>query len=445
MNFISWLRGLATKSSQGYGFLSTGKATPTWATFEYKDYVREGYQSLVWVYRCVREIAEAISSVPWVVKERDSNGNERVIEGHPLTQLLKQPNPIMTGGDLFEAWSIFLSLSGNSFFELVKSGNTLLEIYPLRPDYMKIVPDAVDFVSKYIFEVEGKKIPYDPSEIIHWKYLDPLNAHRGMSPFLAGATIIDTENEAIRWNKVLLENSATPSGSLVVPPDVMLTPSQRLALKDQIETKFSRENAHRPMLLEAGMDWKQMGISQRDMEFAVQRQMNAREICGLFGVPPWMVGVTEPKYDNYGIARLAFWEETIITLLEKIKAGLNQRVAPLFGKNRIFVDYDLSNVPAMREAFAQKIETAERLTTMGWPLNAVNAKLNLGFDPVPWGEEPLVNATLVPISAILDGSLDNPTDGDKPNQDQPSDANKPKWSGRVVERKQERQNAIAGG
>ena len=396
------------------------------------------------MYRCVREVAEAVSSVPWQVKELDSEGNERIIPNHPLTQLMKQPNPTMTGSDLIEAWAVFLLLSGNSFFELVLAGedNTgdLLEIYPLRPDYMQIVPDPDIFVSAYIFNINGTKIFFRPDEIIHWKFIDPLDEHKGMSPLQAGARIIDTENEAISWNKLILENSATPSGTLIVPNDTMLTPSQRLAMKEQLENKFSRANAHRPMLLEGGMTWQQMSLTQRDMEFGASRQMSAREICALFGVPPWLVGAVEPKFENYEIARLSFWEDTVINLLEKLKAGLNQRIAPLFGEN-IFLDYDLSNVPAMRQVMEKKIAMAKDLTEMGWPLNAVNKMLALGFDTVPWGEEPLVNATLVPISVVLDGGLNNPTGGLDPDDDddddddadgnvnQPSDDNKPKkWN-----------------
>ena len=84
----------------------------------------------------------------------------------------------------------------------------------------------------------------------------------------------------------------------------------------------------------------------------------------------------------------------------------------------------------------KKVAMAKDLTEMGWPLNAVNKMLALGFDTVPWGEEPLVNGTLVPITAVLDGGLNNPTggldpdgDGVEGNVNQPSNNNKPKkWN-----------------
>ncbi len=407
------------KTSRGFSHSGVGAAAgiPTWASLGYKDYVNEGYKSLVWVYRCVREIAEAVSSVPWEVYEVRADGTERLLLGHPLEKLLKVPNRIMDGTQLFEAWTVYLLLSGTSFFEIVRRGENNdqgepLELFPLRPDLMKIVPDTDHFIREYILEVRGEKISYRPDELVHWKFIDPLNEYRGMPPIQAGARIIDTENNAISWNKVMLQNAAQPSGALIVPEGKRLSPMQKLDLKEQIEYKFSRANAHRPMLLESGMKWEQMSVSQRDMEFSKQRLMNAQEICALFGVPPEVVGAGDrPKFDNYKIARLSFWEETVLNLLEKIRSGLNMRVSILYGDN-IRVRFNVRNVPAMREVFKEKIETAQRLQELGFSLNAINAHLDLGFDAVPWGDEPLVPGTLVPISAVLNGdTLDSGDEG----------------------------------
>ena len=49
-------------------------------------------------------------------------------------------------------------------------------------------------------------------------------------------------------------------------------------------------NAGRPMLLEGGLDWKQMGFSPSDMEFQETKRDAAREIATAFGVPPMLLG-----------------------------------------------------------------------------------------------------------------------------------------------------------
>jgi len=421
-----WFQNFLSKfTSQGFGTLPGFTAsTPTWSSLGYRDYVKEGYQSLIWVYRCVREISEAVSSVPWKTFKVAEDGTRIPVPGHKFEQLLKRPNDIMSGPAFFDAWTTFFMLSGNSFVEIVRRGvennqGEPLELFPLRPDFMKVVPDPKLFVSGYILEVQGVKISYRPDEIIHWKLIDPLNDHVGMAPSRAGARIIDTENSAIGWNKVMLENAAQPSGMLVIPEGKRLSPIQKLFLKEQLDNKFSRANAHRPMLLENGITWEQMSISQRDMEFSTLRKMNAIEICALFGTPPELVGAGDrPKFENYKIARLSFWEETVITILDQLKAGMNMHIAPLYG-DRIEIGYDITNIPAMRSVFTEKVETASKLADLGYSLNQINRRLNLGFEDVEWGDEPLVPGTLVPIMAVISGETLDTGDGEPKPKPEP--------------------------
>ena len=104
--FRQLLQSFATKfMSQGFGVLPNfGSKTPTWSSPRYRDYVKEGYKSLIWVYRCVREIGEAISSVPWQAFERASDGKLIPRPGNELERLLRKPNDIMNGPTFFETW-----------------------------------------------------------------------------------------------------------------------------------------------------------------------------------------------------------------------------------------------------------------------------------------------------------------------------------------------------
>ncbi len=45
------------------------------------------------------------------------------------------------------------------------------------------------------------------------------------------------------------------------------------------------------MVLEGGLDWKEMGYSPKDMEFIEAKNAAAREIALAFGVPPMLLGI----------------------------------------------------------------------------------------------------------------------------------------------------------
>ncbi len=82
-----------------YGDMTVRKAT------------REGYKISVYVYRAVRTIIQAASAIPWVVQ--DDKGEP--IEDHPLTKVLKNPNPEFSGQDLIEFLIAHLELVDINF------------------------------------------------------------------------------------------------------------------------------------------------------------------------------------------------------------------------------------------------------------------------------------------------------------------------------------------
>jgi hypothetical protein len=167
------------------------------------------------------------------------------------------------------------------------------------------------------------------------------------------------------------------------------------------------------MVTWGGMTWEQIGLSQNDMDFLNQRKLNKYEICGIFGVPPQIVGANEdPTYSNYAVALLAFWESKIIPLLNWVETMVNTRFSDQY-YDGVIVKPDLTSVPALRESVAQKVKMAATLSAMGWPINAINERLGLGFDAVPWGDTAYYPGTMVPAELV----------GEVPSQvGQPSDS-----------------------
>jgi hypothetical protein len=72
-------------------------------------------------------------------------------------------------------------------------------------------------------------------------------------------------------------------------------------------------------------------------------------------------------------------------MLDWMADSFNASITPHWGDD-IEVRYDLTKNTAMRKALMDKATTANLLVKTGWPLNAVNARLGLGFDPVAWGD-----------------------------------------------------------
>jgi HK97 family phage portal protein len=280
-----------------------------------KLYAHEAYQKNVIAYRAVSAIAEAIASVPWTAWRGDGE-----VTQSPLLDLIAQPNPGMSGREYMEAKVSYLMITGNAYEEQVTAtGNLPRELYVHRSDRMTVVPGPRGVPIGYVYDINGRKTKWDvdpdtqKSAIMHTKLFNPLDDWYGQSPARAGTYAIDQHNESMAWMQALLQNSARPSGALVMKDGETLSDENYARLKAQTEEQYQgAKNAGRPMLLEGGLEWQAMGASPKDMLALDTKYSAARDIALAWGVPPQLLGIPgDNTYANYAEARLAFWEDTI--------------------------------------------------------------------------------------------------------------------------------------
>ena len=191
-------------------------------------------------YRSVRMIAEAAASIPLLLYAGDTE-----VEDHPLIELLRRPSLDHTSADFFESWYGFLLVAGNAYVEAVGLNDQVRELHVLRPDRMKVIPGPDGWPEGYEYTAGGQSIRFQDDvvpgvrPILHVRMFNPVNDHYGMSPIEAAGVAIDIHNEASKWNKALLDNSARPSGALVYgAANGSMTADQFQRLKDELETSF---------------------------------------------------------------------------------------------------------------------------------------------------------------------------------------------------------------
>jgi HK97 family phage portal protein len=224
---------------------------------------------------------------------------------------------------------------------------------------------------------------------LHIKNFHPINNIYGLSPFEAAADVIDQHNSAIQWNKNLMKNSARPSGALVVNPTKndsgMLTPDQRDALRDEINCAFASSlNSGRPMILEGGLEWKELSISPKDLDFANADKIAVRQIANAFGVPIQLLNeIDGSSYNNYLEGKRALYENTVLPLLNKIVSSVfNNWLCPTFGKN-LQVVYKEEEIPALSYKYEQQLKNLHESNFL-----TINEKRrSLGLDPIDGGDK----------------------------------------------------------
>jgi HK97 family phage portal protein len=335
---------------------------PYWAPRNYLHFAREGFSGNAVAYRCVRMISEAAASVPLLLYK----GNEE-LNAHAFLDLLRQPNPAQTGQALVENIVAYLLVAGNSYIEISSIDGTPRELVSLRPDRMQVIPGSKGWVEAYQYSVYGSSIKIPAEQVLHLKLFNPLDDYYGLSPLEAAARSLDTHNSASAWNKAMLDNAARPSGALVFSGgDGQLSNEQFDRLKSELQENFTgAAQAGRPMVLEGGLDWKEMGFSPKDMDFINAKNNAAREIALAFGVPPMLLGIPgDNTFSNYAEANRVFWRHSVMPMLRRVIDCLNMNVGAQF-ETGLRLDLDLDQVEALshdRDALWARVNGASFLT-----------------------------------------------------------------------------------
>jgi HK97 family phage portal protein len=391
MNWKKFLN-LETKQSAAAPLLAQfGLHQPRFTPRQYDRLADEGYQKNVIAYRCIKLISQSAAAVPFLVFE-----NRQRLEEHPLLDLLQRPNPVQGGAELFEAVFAFSLIAGNSYLESVgplKSAPR--ELWTLRPDRMRVIPGVHGVPEAYRYTVDGKWVDFKVdaltgrAPVLHIKNFHPLDDWYGMSPLEAAAVSVDQHNDAARWNASLLQTGGRPSGALVYTPahpdaPDTLTTEQRQTLKSELERYYSgQENAGRPLILEGGLDWKEMALTPKDMDWLAGKDVSAREIALAFHVPSQLIGIAGAQtFANFEQARLALFDDAVLPLLDHVKDELNNWLTPQFGDD-LRIDYDIDKIEALalrRQQVWDRLAGASFLT-----INEKRAAL--GYAAIAGGDE----------------------------------------------------------
>jgi HK97 family phage portal protein len=335
---------------------------PQWTPRNYASLAREGFAGNAIGYRCVRMVAEAASSVPLLVYDGGKD-----VSTHPLLQLLARPNPQQSGRELMENIIGFLLVAGNSYLEASSLDGTPRELVALRPDRIKVVAGGNGWPEAYEYSVNGASTRLSADTVLHIKLFNPLDDYYGMAPLEAAQRSVDTHNAASAWNKAMLDNAARPSGALVFAAnDGPMTAGAFDQLQAQLDANYQgAKNAGRPLLLEGGFEWKEMGLSPKDMDFIEAKNAAAREVALAFGVPPMLLGIPgDNTFANYAEANRVFWRQSVVPLLGRVTEGLTNWLGPQFGDS-VKLGYDLDQVEALsadRDALWTRVDKASFLT-----------------------------------------------------------------------------------
>lgn len=267
------------------------------------------------VFACVRVIAETIASIPLMVYERLPDGGKRIAADHPLYHLLHDsPNPLQTRFEFVELICAHLCLRGNAYVHVLRGGDgEIAALVPLNPDAMRVEVDGTmddPQISYYYRRRDGGEVLLAQEEMWHLRGISS-DGIVGMSPVKVASETIRLALEAQTHGLRYFRNGAQTTGIASYPG--RLRPDKKRELRDWLQQSIGGENKFRLILLEEGLTYQPVTLSNEDAQYLQTRQFQVEEIARIFRVPCVMIGHAD-KTATYASAEqffLAFAQHTI--------------------------------------------------------------------------------------------------------------------------------------
>lgn len=243
------------------------------------------------VWACVRLLSTAVAMLPIGLYRREGDRNIAVPEHSVHKLLAERPNVWQTPYEFKQMLLSHVLMRGNFYAEKVAFKGEITDLLPLDPARMDVkITDSGRLAYLYSGE-NGRKVPYKQGEILHIRGLT-LDGIKGLGVLAAARNAISVSAKLESHGFGLMDNGARPSG--VLETDQELSDEAFTRLRADFEKNYTgSENAGRPMILEAGLKWKQAQLSAEDAQFIDQRKYTRAEVAMFFGVPPHMIGDIE--------------------------------------------------------------------------------------------------------------------------------------------------------
>lgn len=249
----------------------------------------EEAEAISTVFACVRVLSESIASAPLSLKRWLVGGDSERALTHPLFRLLHlQPNRDLSSFTWREMMVGHLCLRGNCYNEIQRNryGN-ITALIPLHPDRMKVIRKENGNKGFIFKEPNGEETNYLQSEILHVMIFSE-DGLIGRSPIEVANALFSGARASELYASNFWENDATPGG--------ILATDQKLEKpkKDELRASWDRihkgpRRARRTAILDAGLKWTSLGMTNIDAQALESRRYSKEEICAIFRVPPHKV------------------------------------------------------------------------------------------------------------------------------------------------------------
>ncbi|MBP1040373.1 phage portal protein [Vagococcus sp. BWB3-3] len=347
------------------------------------------------IYSCVNTLSDDVAKLPIKVYRTKDDKIVRVgKKEHKLAKLLAgRPNEYMNTSDYIKLLMVDCLISGQHFSLIAFDEDGEIEkLLPLSSSTKPVI--SSDGKLYYQTTLKNKVRTFYPWEIIHIKGFtrDGIN---GLSPIQVIADRVQANEMANDYNIKMIQEGGTPNGILKVPGVL------GKEAKDRVKEEWKKVNGTDAIaVIDSGLDYQQMGLSQQDMQFIESQKYNTQKITAIYKMPLHKVNeLGRATYANIEHQALEYVKNTLQPWITRIELEFNTKAFTLEEQEDYYVKFNLDSElrgDSKTRAEVHKIQIESGAKT----LDDVRASNEDSPYDEEWSTEPFITLNWTPASNI---------------------------------------------
>ena len=302
-------------------------------------------EALPAVLNAVTVISEAVASMPCYLYRLNNDGRERVFNHNVDFLLNEMPNRNQTPYQFKYTMMRHCLLNGNAYavIEWDKQGEPL-SLTPYPPSAVNI-QRLVDGSYRYqITDLSGKVKTYLQDEILHLRHSSD-DGFMGRSPIAICRETVRLGLAQQRHGSSVMRNGLMASGLITTAE--WLNEAKGKKAVEALERYAGAKNAGKTPILEGGMDYKQLGMTNQDAEWLQSRTFTIGDIARIFNISPiFLQEYSNSSYSNFSEASRAFLSQTLRPWLTNFEQQLKDALMVDLNRTspRYLIEFDTSDL-----------------------------------------------------------------------------------------------------
>lgn len=303
-------------------------------------------ESLPAVLNAVNVIAQSVASMPCYLFEVNAEGRKRVEKSSVEFLLNEMPNRNQTPYQFKEVMMRHLLLNGNAYAVIGwnKQGQpeTLTPFPPYAVNIQRTTKGAYIYT---ITDQDGRQHAYFQDEILHLRHASN-DGFMGRSPIAVCREAVGLGLAQQRHGSSVMNNGLMAGG--IVTTSEWFDQAKGLKAMEALKRYQGAKNAGKTPILEGGMEYKQLGMSNQDAEWLSSRKFTIEDIARIFNISPlFLQDYSHSSYANFSEASRAFLVQTLRPHLVNFEQQLKDALMiDLTEKNpkRYVIEFDTSDL-----------------------------------------------------------------------------------------------------